>query len=119
MMFVHTLGTALIDTEEAHVTPSAGRRFALLLHLSAEAGRRVPRSTLNALMFPDQPDRNARHSLRELVYQCRQLGVQIASDADGIELAVEDAQTDHGAVISADRLNLRQLKAIASGFLPG
>jgi DNA-binding SARP family transcriptional activator len=119
MMFVHTLGTALIDAGEARVTPSAGRRFALLLHLSAEAGRRVPRSTLNELMFPDQPDKNARHSLRELVYQCRQLGVQIASDADGIELGVEDGRTDHGAVVNAGRLNLGQLQAITGGFLPG
>lgn len=119
MMFVYTLGTALIDAGDVHIAPNAGRKFALLLHLSAEAGRRVSRTTLNELMFPDQPHKNARHSLRELVYECRQLGVRIESDADGLQLAAEDSQTDHAVVIDADRLDLSQLKAITGGFLPG
>lgn len=119
MMFLHTLGTALIDAGDTRVTPIAGRKFAMLLYLSAEAGRRVSRTAMNELIFADQPDKNARHSLRELVYQCRQLGVEIESDTAGVQLGVDDGQTDYGAVIASCRLDLDQLRAVAGGFLPG
>ena len=119
MMFVHTLGTARIDVGDAHVTPSAERKFALLLHLAAEAGRRVPRATLNDLLYPGQPERKARHALRELVYKCRQLGVPLDSDADGIQLDAAEVWTDFGAVLDAGRVDADHLTGIAGGFLPG
>src|SRR4029079_16760302 len=69
MIFVHTLGTASIDVGSCSITPTSPRKFALLLYLAAERGRRIPRSVLQELIFPDQAERNARHSLRELIYQ--------------------------------------------------
>ena len=81
MVSIYTLGQALIDAGDSRVTPTSFRKFALLLHLSAENGRRVARSVLQELIFRDQTDKNARHSLRELSYQLRQAGVAIQSDS--------------------------------------
>ena len=83
MILVHTLGTALIDTSSCPIKPTSPRKFALLLHLSAERGRRIPRSTLQELRGPDRrEERNGRHSARELVYQLRQLGVALDAGSD-------------------------------------
>jgi DNA-binding SARP family transcriptional activator len=119
MILVHTLGTALIEVGTERVTPSAHHRFALLLYLSAQAGRRVPRTLLNELIFPGHPEEDPTHSLRELIYRLRRAGVQIATEHDTVQLAAEGASTDYGAVIGAERLEPAQLKAIAGGFLPG
>jgi hypothetical protein len=119
MVIVHTLGKALIDAGTMRVTPASVRKFALLLYLSAEPGRRVPRSVLRDLIFPDQSEKNARHSLRELVYQLRQSGVEVDSDTDGIAICREGVQTAHVQLIGRDRLDTQDLTAAEGGLLPG
>src|SRR4029079_539623 len=99
MILVHTLGTALIDVGKCGVNPTSPRKFALLLHLAAERGRRIPRPTLQELIFPDQADRNARHSLRELFYQLRQMGANLHSTPDGVGLMAQDVEIDHEAFV--------------------
>ncbi|MDB4874697.1 MAG: hypothetical protein JWM41_1143 [Gemmatimonadetes bacterium] len=119
MIFVYTLGAALIDAGDMRVTPASNRKFAMLLHLSAEPGRRVSRTALQDLVFPDQTEKNAKHSLRELVYQFRQAGVRIASDPHGIELVPGEVGSDYAAMIERERLDADQIAAAAAGFLPG
>ncbi len=119
MIHVRTLGTSQIDAGDARVMPTAARKFALLLHLSAERGRRVSRAALHDLIFPDQTERNAHHSLRELVYQLRQFGVHIASDAAGVELASDAVRCDYAELIERERPDPNQVNAAAGGFLPG
>jgi len=98
MIFVHTLGTASIDVGSCSITPTSPRKFALLLYLAAERGRRIPRSILQDLIFPDQAERNARHSLRELVYQLRQVGVEIDPRPDAVEL-ITPVRLDYDAAL--------------------
>ncbi len=119
MVSIHTLGQALIDAGDSRVTPTSFRKFALLLHLSAENGRSVARSVLQELIFPDQTDKNARHSLRELSYQLRQAGVAIQSDSTGIALAADSVRADYAELISHHRLSAAEVEAAAGGFLPG
>jgi DNA-binding SARP family transcriptional activator len=119
MIFVHTLGRAIIDVGETHISPSAVRKFAMLLYLWAKRGHRVPKSSLQELIFPDQPERNGKHSLRELVYQFRQLGVRFESDSVGIELLSTDARSDYADILASDRLQVHHLEAAEGGFLPG
>jgi DNA-binding SARP family transcriptional activator len=119
MIFVHTLGTALIQAGTARITPASARTFALLLHLSAESGRRVSRTVLRDLLFPKQNETNARHSLRELVYQLRQRGVDLDADSDGIILPSDAVRFDYLDIVRGGVSDVQRFKAIESGFLPG
>jgi DNA-binding SARP family transcriptional activator len=119
MVFVRTLGSASIDAGTAHLTPSSSRRFAFCLYLWAERGRTITRATLHDLIFPEQTATNARHSIREQIYQFRKLGARIASDGETVELAPESIRADYCDVLQQDRPSLEQLKAAEGGFLPG
>ena len=119
MVIVHTLGHALIDAGTSRVTPASVRKFALLLYLSAEPGRRTSRSILQDLIFPEATEKNARHSLREMVYQLRRAGVAIDSDHDGIALCRDGVKTDYIELLARDRFEMKDLSAVERGFLPG
>src|SRR5205085_2040855 len=101
------------------ITPASPRKFALLLYLSANLGRRVPRAILQDLIFSDREPAKAKHSLRELAYQLRRDGVNIVSDSDGIELRAANVQSDIADFLAADRLTPDQLRAATGGLLPG
>src|SRR5262245_36857648 len=118
MIYLRTLGTAQIDAGELRITPSSVRKFAFLLHLSTEGGRRVPRAILRELVFPDLSEKNARHSLRDLVYQCRQAGVVLESEVDGLTLP-GDVGSDYRDLLEASEPRAQELRAVQSGFLPG
>src|SRR4029078_5215394 len=103
MVFVHTLGQALIEAGSSRVTPTSVRKFALLLYLSAEPGRRAARSLLRDLIFPEQTEKNARHSLREMVYQLRQSGVVVDSDLDGVAICQTALRVDYVELLARGR----------------
>jgi DNA-binding SARP family transcriptional activator len=117
MVRIRALGTAEIDACELRVEPSSARKFALLLRLAVDAGRRVPRSVLRELIFPDLPEKNARHSLRDLVYQFRQAGVALETDSGGVTLT-DEVSSDFGDLIAAGQPTVEQLQAVQDGFLP-
>jgi DNA-binding SARP family transcriptional activator len=119
MIVVRTLGTAHIEAGDSHVTPQSLRKFALLLHLTAERGRRVSRGTLQELLYPDFPAMKGSHALRELVYQLRQSGVDVDTDKQGVQLAAEAVRSDYSEVIERERPDEAQLRAVEGGFLPG
>ena len=119
MIRVQTLGTAVIETDTLSLTPGAPRKFGLLLYLCAEAGRPAPKAMLLDLMFPAQSESNARHSLRELLYQLRNAGVMLATGPDGIGLRPSDVHFDYDELARSERLTVEQVRAVAGGFLPG
>jgi DNA-binding SARP family transcriptional activator len=118
MVYLRALGTAEIEAGTLRVTPGSVRKFALLLRLSAEPGRRVLRPTLQELVFPDLTRRNAQHSLRDLVYQLRRAGVPIEANRDGVMLESDQVQSDWEAFARMERPSSEQLRAIETGFLP-
>jgi DNA-binding SARP family transcriptional activator len=117
MLRVRGLGTAEIDVGELRVVPGSPRKFALLLRLAADVGRRVPRTVLRELIFPDLPEKNARHSLRDLVYQFRQAGLALESGSEGVIL-VDTVSTDYDDLIAAAQPTAEQLRAAQNGLLP-
>jgi DNA-binding SARP family transcriptional activator len=119
MVFVRTLGAASVDAGPKRLAPSSVRRFALFFYLWAERGRAVTRSTLHELVFPDQTTKNARHSIRELLYQYRKLGVRIAGDEQTAELVPETVRADYSDLLRQERPSLEQMRAAAGGFMPG
>jgi DNA-binding SARP family transcriptional activator len=120
MIFVHTFGTAVIQAGNARVTPKSSQKFALLLYLWAERGRWVSRAMLRDLIYCEQDEKNAMHSLRELVYQLRQRGAMVETSSYGLRLPVEEVCSDCDELLRGEPPEVRYLKAIgAAGFLPG
>ncbi len=116
MIELHTLGDAVIKIGTKEVRPTSPMVFAALLYLCVERGRRVPRAALQELLFPDVDERSGAHSLRQLLYKLRQLGVPLDSDAVSVRIATApsiDFETLCGAEL---------LQSAAAGrldFLPG
>jgi len=119
MIVLHTLGTAQIDVDGTPVLPTSPRRFALLLYLAVERGRGISRAALVDLVFPGQADAKNQHSLSETIYQCRQAGARIVSDANGVRLAPETVTSDYEAFINGETPSVASLAAIQRGLLPG
>src|SRR5438270_12780360 len=99
MVYLHTLGDALIKVGEKEIRPTAPLVFAALLYLGMERGRRVPRTALQELLFPDADERSGAHSLRQLLYKLRQLGVSIEADGSTVSLPA-DSVCDDGEHLS-------------------
>jgi DNA-binding SARP family transcriptional activator len=119
MLRIRGLGTAEIDAGRLRITPGSPRKFALLLRLAADADRLVPRNIIRELIFPDLPEKNANHSLRDLAYQIRQAGVGLESSSAGLMLHQRGTATDYGDLVVCPAPTLHQLRAAQSGFLPG
>ncbi|HTE46568.1 MAG TPA: AAA family ATPase [Gemmatimonadaceae bacterium] len=119
MILVRTFGTALIEVGDTHFAPTSSRKFPMLLYLAAECGRRVSRSAMHDLIFPDKKALSARHSLRELVYQLRLAGVPIDADGHTIVLAPEAVRADYAELLACQQPTADQLAAVEGGFLPG
>lgn len=81
MIQLHTFGDAMIRVGEKEIRPTAPVLFAALLYLCAERGRRVPRAALQELLFPEKDERSGAHSVRQLLYKLRSLGVPLETTA--------------------------------------
>ena len=118
MLQLYTLGTTKISIGSFTIKPNSFRKFALLLRLAADAGRRVSRVGLHELLYPDRSELNARHSLREAIYQFRRRGIVVDSDIDTISIPQEHVRFDFARVVAGDRLTNEDFNACAGGFLP-
>jgi DNA-binding SARP family transcriptional activator/tetratricopeptide (TPR) repeat protein len=94
MIYLHTLGDALITVGEKEIRPTSPLVFAALLYLAMERGRRVPRTALQELLFPKQDERSGAHSLRQLLYKLRQLGAPVDADASSVSVKPDDVRLD-------------------------
>jgi predicted ATPase/DNA-binding SARP family transcriptional activator len=76
---IRLLGTFQVSLDGQPVTDLGSRACALLAYLGVESGRPHPRAALAHLLWPDQPQRAALHSLRQaLVALRRAIGDQDA-----------------------------------------
>src|SRR6185503_24899 len=117
MISVHTFGTSLIQTGRGRITPTATKQFGVLLLLTAEPGRRTPRSMIVDMLFDESAD--AQHALRELLYQLRRKGVELDADAHGIAVAPAGVFIDWANVTTGAPIEIAALRAAQGGFLPG
>ena len=63
--------------------------FALLLYLAIERGKLIVRRQLGSMLFPEGSAANAGHSLRQLLYRLRQMGVPLETTAAAVRLPAE------------------------------
>src|SRR5687767_5392073 len=117
MMHLHTLGDSLIKVGEKEIRPTSPLVFAALLYLGMERGRRVPRAALQELLFPESDERSGTHSLRQLLYKLRQLGVRPEADSVAVWLPAELVKADFDQ--SLDELDRDLTRRISLGIVPG
>lgn len=117
MIHLHTLGDALITVGEKEIRPSSPMVFAALLYLGVERGRRVPRAALQELLFQDSDERSGSHSVRQLLYKLRQLGVPITADESTVALSTTSV-VDDCVIVAASQWSDRDASIAALGFVP-
>src|SRR5438093_502263 len=99
---VHSVGAAFIEAGQLRLSPHAERSFALMLYLATERQRRLVRTSVESLLFPDQSERNARHSLRQQLYKFRQAGVDIDADRGSLGIPTDSVRVDVDEVLASD-----------------
>ncbi|MCP4358665.1 MAG: AAA family ATPase, partial [Chloroflexi bacterium] len=72
------LGPMQVQLDGKLITLAYDKVRALLAYLALESTRPLRRDTLTALLWPQQPDKEARHNLSQALLKCRQ-----AIDRDG------------------------------------
>ncbi len=92
MIHVRSLGRAEVLVGEHLITPDSSMLFALALFLSVSAGKRVHRSRLLDLFWPNASDGSRRHALRQLLYRLRRSGFSLSMD--GEELLVDEGAVE-------------------------
>lgn len=82
------LGESAVQVNEYRITPDAPRLFALSLFLGQAQGRWIHKSELLELLFPKtKGPSHAAHSLRQLVYRLRAMGMPVSAHGQCLQLA--------------------------------
>ena len=116
---LRTLGTVRIEAARRSIGPAAGRPFALLLYLVCRRGQSTPRRVLQELLFPGWSESRSTHSLRQLVYRVRQLGVPVDTDAGDVQIGTADAWIDWSDILERGELGNADMELVAQGLFPG
>lgn len=81
------VGQTVVSIGEKQLAAEGELVLALALFLGLNAGEEVPRDFVAHMFWPAYDAESARHSLRQLVYRVRALGVAVSAHGDSIELA--------------------------------
>src|SRR6476661_6544321 len=105
---VRLLGECAVQVGNQRITPDAPRLFALSLYMAQAQGRWIHKSELLDLLFPrTKGPRHASHSLRQLVYRLRGIGMPIRADGQRLrvdENCIRSTLTEWTELRRADRL---------------
>jgi DNA-binding SARP family transcriptional activator len=113
---LRSLGDCAVEVAGHRIEPGSHMLFAASLRLVVEAGKLLPRSTLQSLLWPDIPDAGARHRLRQTIYALKRTGIQLVTNDASIGLMAEDVRIDYRDAIA----NCQQdLSSLLREFLPG
>src|SRR5688572_26098081 len=91
---LRTLGGCAIEVGETRIGPDSAVLFAFLLYLAVKRERPIPRARVRELLWPDVPERKAWHSLRQLLYRARLLGIEIEATGGQLRL-LADVEADY------------------------
>lgn len=101
---LRVVGDSVIEVGARRVLPTATHFFSFLLYLGIERGRAVTRSELSSLLFPSVRPRDASHSLRQVIYRSKELGVPLRVTASSVLLDRDAVLEDLSAILSSQRL---------------
>jgi DNA-binding SARP family transcriptional activator len=113
---LRSMGDCAVEVAGHRIEPGSHMLFAASLRLVVEAGKPLSRSTLQSLLWPDTPDADARHRLRQTIYALKRAGIQLITNDASIGLMAEDVSIDYREAIA----NCQQdLGPLLREFLPG
>jgi hypothetical protein len=124
---VRLLGECAIQVDDFRITPDAPRLFALSLYMAQSQGRWIHKSELLDLLFQKTKGAsNASHSLRQLIYRLRGLGMQIQAQGQRLQLekdSIRSTLVEWMELTRADRIrahasDLRILPAYEPAITP-
>jgi DNA-binding SARP family transcriptional activator/tetratricopeptide (TPR) repeat protein len=117
MVVLRALGRSEIDTGITTLTPSQEVVFAAALYLILEGGRRVSRTLLASLLWPQVPVQARAHRLRQTILQLKKLGMAVVADRNTLHFAFDQAENDVRGLVTMDTAAL--LEHTSLQFLPG
>lgn len=91
---LRSLGECVIEADKKQIGPSSSVTFALLLRLLVEPGQRLARSEVQALLWPDVPNSEARHRLRQMIYTIKRDGFGLSADRINVRLVARSVAVD-------------------------
>jgi DNA-binding SARP family transcriptional activator len=113
------LGESVIQVGETIVEPSATHVFALLLYLGIERGKLVSRGQLASMLFPEGRAADAGHSLRQLLYRLRRIGVPLETTAATVRLPAGSVVEAPESVLTRALGGASPIEAPGFTLLPG
>lgn len=128
MIRLRLLGETVIDVDGTPVAPDSQVLFAALLVLALERGKRLARSTLYRLLWPDAGEESGRHNLRQVAYKLRQLGAPLDSTQNSLMLPASEVGGElvellagggaGGSAVAARLAHGRRLGELLPGYAP-
>ena len=120
MIRLRTLGECTIQVADKPIGPESEILFALVLYLGSARGKRITRSEIMSLLWPQCSESNARHRLRQGLYQLRRLGAPVSATMANVLLNEADIWLDYAQPPKHRRKLLQDLAMnSAVDFLPG
>ncbi|MDB4908906.1 MAG: hypothetical protein JWO05_3690 [Gemmatimonadetes bacterium] len=116
-LVLRTFGTTSITSGPHVFVPSSGRNFAILLILALRREDKTARKWLQALLFPGVDEYNARHSLRQHIYELRKKNIRIESEGELVWVPVEDLEADYVGLSAREAPSSAQLLQLHGGVL--
>jgi len=120
VIVLRALGNAEIDTGVATLTPSQEIVFAAALYLILERGKRVSRTRLASLLWPQVVEKTRAHRLRQALLQLKKLGFIVKADRHSLQYIQHDIQTDIAELPSmgADTLAMHPCLEFLPSYAP-
>ena len=113
---LRSMGDCAVEVAGHRIDPGSHMLFAAALRLVVEAGKLLPRSAVQSLLWPDIPDADARHRLRQTIYALKRAGIQLVTNDASIGLMAEDVSIDYREAIARCQ---RDVGPLLREFLPG
>ena len=116
---VRTIGSVAIDVGKRRLGPSSGRLFTLLFYLASRREHLTSRRLVQELLYPKSANGSGSHSLRQLLYRLRQIGVPLETDSDQLSLSEGDVTVDWWLLAEDGEIGPAELELLSRGLFPG
>lgn len=116
---LHALGSCVIQTPRERLTPNHEVVFAAALYLILERGKRVARTTLENLLWPELANSDtAHHRLRQTLLKMKQAGIPINSDRISLFLPIDSCEVDAEVLLIGNLAEELPLVGFLSDYVP-
>lgn len=102
MIEARCFGRSEIVTPVGQILPTSELVFAFALYLCVRAGEYVPRTELIELFWPTAAEAKGRHSLRQMLYRLKEVGVTLDEDGELLSLSPARVRCDLADALHAD-----------------